>query len=319
MKLFKVSIFALAAILLVSGCNTYSSTRTTTTTTIPPESSGCYIGAYVNGLSNTPAFETMIGRNLAINMWFINWDDNFSTSDCNTAYNYGAVPMITWEPFLNTTNSLEAISNGDYDTYITTFAQDAKSWNKLIYLRFAHEMNGDWYPWSGQQNGGSSGPAKYIAAWRHIHDIFTSVGVTNIKWIWSPSHLSFPNESWNEASDYYPGSAYVDWIGIDGYNWGLGDWFTFDEIFSSSYAIFSTYGKPIMIAEFASAEDGGDKAAWITSTFATIENDYPKIRAVNWFNIDKERDWRINSSSSAESAFKTAVSDSYFLDSRPSE
>ncbi|MBU1026402.1 MAG: hypothetical protein KKA31_01585, partial [Candidatus Margulisbacteria bacterium] len=141
----------------------------------------------------------------------------------------------------------------------------------------------------------------------------------NVKWVWSPNHLSFPNESWNEASDYYPGSAYVDWIGIDGYNWGFGDWFTFDEIYSSSYATFSTYGKPIMIGEFASAEDGGDKAAWITSTFLTIKNDYPQIRAFNWFNINKERDWRINSSSSAEAAFKTAVSDSYFLDSRPTE
>ncbi|MBU1026379.1 MAG: hypothetical protein KKA31_01460, partial [Candidatus Margulisbacteria bacterium] len=167
MKVFKVSIFTLAIILIVSGCNAYTSTRTTTTTTTLPSSSGCYIGAYVNGLSNTLSFETIIGKNLAINMWFINWDDNFPTSDCNTAYNYGAVPMITWEPFLSTTNSLEAISNGDYDTYITNFAQDAKSWNKLIYLRFAHEMNSDWYPWTGDSNGGSSGPAKYIAAWKH--------------------------------------------------------------------------------------------------------------------------------------------------------
>jgi len=318
MKLFGLNILLLTAILIISGCNVYSPSPVTTTT-LPPASSGCYIGAYVNGLSNTLSFESMIGKNLAVNSMYYSWNDNFPTSDCNTAYNYGAVPLLTWEPFLNTTNTLEAISNGDYDSYITKFAQDAKASGKLIYLRFGHEMNSDWYPWTGYGNGGSSGPAKYIAAWKHIHGIFTSVGATNVKWVWCPNHLSFPNVSWNEPADYYPGSAYVDWIGVDGYNWGSEIWRTFDEVYSSYYSTFSSYGKPMMIAEFASAEDGGNKAAWITDAFSKIKNNYPKFKIFIWFNVNKERDWRIESSASSLASFKNAISDPYFLDTKPSD
>lgn len=258
-------------------------------------------------------------------MWYINWDSSFPGDDCDTVTNEGGVPMITWEPFLNTTNTLEAIVNGNYDNYIATFAQAAKNWGGLVYLRFAHEMNGNWYGWDGYHNGASAGPSKYIAAWRHIHDIFTSVEATKVKWVWSPNHNSVPNESWNEAADYYPGNAYVDWIGFDGYNWAGGNWQTFDQIFGAIYATFESYDKAIMIAEFASATDEvQSKTNWITDTFASVENSYPRIRLFNWFNIKKyeagaggEIDWRVNSSSDSLAAFKTAISDDYFIESAP--
>ncbi|MFH1684403.1 MAG: glycosyl hydrolase, partial [Candidatus Margulisiibacteriota bacterium] len=209
--------------------------------------------------------------------------------------------------------------------YITTFAQDAKDWGNLVYLRPAHEMNGNWYAWDGYTNGGQTdGPANYIAAWKHIHDIFTNVGATNVKFVWSPNHESIPNESWNEAVDYYPGDNYVDWIAFDGYNWGNGNWESFDQIFSVIYATFESYGKSMMIGEFASVEDGGDKAAWITDAFSKIESDYPKIKIFNWFNIQKYEsqaggivDWKVNSSTGASNAFNSAMQDSYFLESTP--
>jgi beta-mannanase len=181
-------------------------------------------------------------------------------------------------------------------------------------------MNGNWYVWDGYHNGQSSGPAKYIAAWKHIHNIFNSASATNVKWVWSPNHTSTPDESWNQAVNYYPGDDYVDWIGIDGYNWGQGSWQTFAQIFSSAYATFESYGKPLMISEFACATDESyRKADWITDAFSKIENTYSKIRIFVWFNQNKERDWRISSSSSASNAFKNAVSDTYFLESKPTE
>ncbi|MFH1684665.1 MAG: glycosyl hydrolase [Candidatus Margulisiibacteriota bacterium] len=314
-------------LVLVVGCGTTTSTTTTTTTsTTSTTIAGAYIGAFVNGLSNTPAFESAINRNLAVNMWYINWSTSFPTTDCNTASSYGAVPMLTWEPSLATTNTLKAIASGNYDAYITTFAQAAKAWGSLVYIRFGHEMNGNWYPWDGTHNGGSTGPAKYIAAWRHIHGIFSAEAATNVRWVWSPNHVSQPNEAWNEAIDYYPGDAYVDWIAFDGYNWSGGDWKTFDQLFSTIYATFESYGKPLMIGEFASATDEAQsKATWITNTFASLENDYPKIKIFNWFNTRKYEatagrtiDWRIESTTADQTAFKNAVSDSYFLESKPS-
>lgn len=319
MSRLKIGIICLFTILLVNSCGTSSSTTTTTTSTTSTTVVGSYIGAFVNGLSNTPAFETLIGKNLAVNMWYIDWNTSFPSTDCDTVNNYGGVPMITWEPRLITTNTLEAIVNGDYDSYITTFAQAAKNWGKLVYLRPAHEMNGNWYSWDGYHNGGQTdGPANYIAAWKHIHDIFSNVGATNVKWVWSPNHQSTPAESWNEAADYYPGHSYVDWIAFDGYNWGSGNWKSFDQIFSAIYAVFGSYGKSMMIAEFASAENGGSKDVWITDAFSEIENNYPLLKMFVWFNINKERDWRVESSTASSNAFNTAMQDSYFIETAPS-
>ena len=69
-----------------------------------------------------------------------------------------------------------------------------------------------------------------------------------------------------------------------------------------------------MIGEFASAEQGGDKGAWIADALSKIKTNYPRIKLFCWFNINKERDWRINSSASAEAAFRNGLRDAYFLD-----
>jgi len=255
---------------------------------------------------------------LAVNSFYINWDTDFPTANCNTVNNYGGVPMIVWEPFLNTTNTLEAISSGTYDSYITQFAQDAKAWGKLVYLRFGHEMNGNWYGWSGAHNGGLTGPQKYINAWKHIYNIFSAENTDNIKWVWSINHVNTPDQAWNSAVNYYPGDDYVDWIAFDGYNWDQDNWQTFAEVFGPVYATFESYDKFFMISEFSSATDEMEsKADWITDAFSKIENNYPKIKVFIWFNELKERDWRVNSSSDSTTAFKNAVNDSYFLEVMP--
>lgn len=114
---------------------------------------------------------------------------------------------------------------------------------------------------------------------------------------------------------------------MDGYNFGNGSWRTFDQIFSASYSILKPYNKPMMIAEFACATDEVySKASWITDAFSKIENSYPKIRIFNWFNIKKYEaavnkivDWKVDSSTDSLDAFKTAISDDYFIDSAPTE
>lgn len=252
-------------------------------------------------------------------MWYINFDTAFPASDCTLANAYGAVPMLTWEPMPSASNTLEIIAAGTYDAYVATFAQAAKNWGNLVFLRFAHEMNGDWYPWDGYHNGEAAAPAKYIAAWRRLHDIFVQAGATNVRWVWSPNNQSHPGSTWNAAVNYYPGDAYVDWIGIDGYNFGQGDWQSFEQLFAAAYATFESYGKPLMISEFASADDLVlSKADWITDAFLQIRTNYQLLRIFVWFNKDKERDWRVNSSAPALAAYKTALNNSYFKENPPS-
>ena len=161
----------------------------------------------------------------------------------------------------------------------------------------------------------------------------TSFGVENVLWVWCPNapfetmDTAYGGGDWNKVQNYYPGDAYVDWLCFDGYNWGTSafgqsfdaSWAGFDEIFSQSYQVLQTINssKPIIIGEFASTEDGGDKAAWVRDAFQSLEQNYPQIRAVIWFHINKETDWRINSSPEVLSAFADAMGSDYWQPAWP--
>jgi len=277
--------------------------------------SGCGIGAFVNGMENLSSFESMAGQKLAVVLWYVPFSDPFPTAEANLVDANGSIPHITWEPWItDSPGTLEAIASGSHEAYIRGFIQAAKDWGKPLFLRFAHEMNGNWYPWDGFNNGQTAGPAKYKQAWIYIYNIREEIGAENVNLVWCPNNTNQPNETWNDISNYFPGDQYVDWVGMDGYNWGCGSWQTFDQVFQSAYqSLAALTDKPIMIGEFGSAEQDGNKAAWIADAFLKIKNNYPRIKVVCWFNINKERDWRIESSASSEAAFKSSVSDSYFI------
>jgi mannan endo-1,4-beta-mannosidase len=235
----------------------------------------------------------------------------------NTTRNRGSIPVVTWTPHLPNTNkdttssgktinthTLERIISGEFDAYIKKWAEDAKAWGHPFFLRFAHEMNGPWQPWSEQKNGNQAG--LFVKMWRHVHDIFSAAGVANVTWVWVP--YAFDNQT-NLLEALYPGDAYVDWVGMDAYNGTEGKWQTFTVDVQGCYKSLTSFtSKPIMIGEMASQEASGNKAAWISDAFAVqLPHNYPNIKAFIWFNINKERDWRIESSSAAQNAFAAAI------------
>lgn len=281
------------------------------------EVKGCLYGLF---MTNTPGdirvinnFEMKSQKKAGMIMFYTDWKQEFPMEDCINIVNYGAIPHVTWEPWLG----LDDIVEGRKDEYIIKWAKDAKGFGYPFFLRWGHEMNGDWYPWSGAKNNNDA--SKYVKAYRHIHDIFMKVGAADVIWVWSPADRSVPNVGWNNARNYYPGDEFVDWLGIDGYNWGntqnWSQWVDFDHIFKRRYEEFiQKYpNKPIMIAEFASAEGGGNKGEWITNTFESMKEKYPQVRSIVWFNINKECDWRIDSSSKALESFKSVIKDPYFI------
>jgi beta-mannanase len=173
-------------------------------------------------------------------------------------------------------------------------------------------MNGNWMPWSELVNGNK--PGQFVQAWRHIHNIFTSLGVTNVTWLWSPN-IDYSNSI--PLREVYPGDAYVDWTAMDGYNWGnIGphSWESFSQVFQQTYYdILGITSKPLMIAETASTEQAGNKAGWITDGFVNqLVHTFPLIRGFVWFNQNKETDWRIESSPSAQNAFASAIQSNYY-------
>jgi beta-mannanase len=121
------------------------------------------------------------------------------------------------------------------------------------------------------------------------------------------------NHHWRE---YWPGTGYVNRIGIDGYNWGTtqswSNWRTFKGLFSPVYNDMASFGLPFHVCEVGCAEKGGSKANWITTMGARLADTFPNIRWVNWFNQNKETDWRVESSATSLAAFKTMVANPHF-------
>jgi hypothetical protein len=256
-----------------------------------------------NGIEPIDALERELGRRISIVMWYQHWDGwgpELVPEWVEAAGSGGRAPLLTWEPWrppgvAQPRFRLSRIAAGDFDEYVLRWARRLRSIGMTVYLRPMHEMNGNWYPWSGAGHGNS--PADYRRAWRHLHDLFTRAGASNVRWVWSPNAEDVPTSRENRLENYYPGDDHVDVLALDGYNWGAdlpayGGWSTFEEIFARAYERVARLApQPIWIAETASDSVGGDKAQWVRDMFATAAR-MPRLEAIVWFNVNKERDWR---------------------------
>lgn len=336
---------------------------------IIPES-GAYHGAVVRGLPAQPdqlaplvdMFEIIAGKKLSvIKVYQHFFNEHFYENYADFIHRRGAIEFLSFDPTIPETVDLDCckVLSGTHDSIIITFAQEIKSWGKPLMLSFAGEMNGDWAGWSGAKNFGlnctqtytqttdlyesygctdpgliecADGPERYRDMYRHVHDIFVRVGVTNVTWVWVVNHESFPNESnhpWNHPDHYYPGDEYVDIISVDGFNWGNDgaggcpvdvEWKTFDEIFGATLASLSSTHptKPFIVGEFASSEgtEPWSKANWITDAYGSIKADWPQIKAVVWFNVLGDCSFQVESSLESMWAYRQAITDPYFIGSR---
>jgi hypothetical protein len=251
-----------------------------------------------------------VGQRPSIVLHYLGFGDELQPQQLRNVVDWGAMPFLTWEPFdwraAHTTDqpeyALRHLIDGRFDAYLTRTARTLAAFEAPVLLRFAHEMNGDWYPWSEQVNGNRRG--EYVAAWRHVHDLFGRLGVDNVHWVWSPN-VEFPGSA--PLTGLYPGDAFVDVIALDGYNWGstaLSGWQSPSQVFGPTLEAVRRLapGVPLMIGETASAELGGSKANWNTALFAWLTQQ-PDIGALVWFHLDKETDWRLDSSPMSAAAF----------------
>lgn len=286
------------------------------------------LGAYVSGAPWDPArldaFASLVGRMPAIVMWYqdwgTSWSREFDRAKMDAVAARGATPMVTWDPWVWTDGADQPeyaprrIAAGAFDDYIRQWARAAKGWGKRIYLRFAHEMNAPYYPWGVGNNGNTA--QEFVAAWRRVVDIFRAEGAKEVRWVWAPN-VAYSGTA--PFRDVYPGRNYVDVIAVDGYNWGTSvswhSWKSFTDVFAESYDSLAALDsrKPMMIAETASTEEGGDKAAWIRSAFLNeLPARFPRVKAVVWFHERKETSWEVDSSAASLAAFREVVSNSRY-------
>jgi beta-mannanase len=256
---------------------------------------------------------TLAGESPSMVMIYKDFLQSPPITEMDAVRSRGATPLVTWEPWAwgggveQPAYSLDRVAAGDFDAHITQWGQSLAAWGKPVMLRFAHEMNGNWYPWAEGVNGNQ--PGDYVAAWRHVHDVVAATGAANVQWVWSPN---VPYWGSTDLAGLYPGAGYVDIVALDGYNWGTSQtwssWVSPMDLLGPGISQLRTLapGKPVLIAETASSELGGSKAAWNTDLVSYLAAQ-PDVMGFVWFHLQKETDWRINSSDSSASAFKSAL------------
>lgn len=310
-------------------------TRTSTPT---PAAAGLALGVYrpefPNDLSTLRAYEAAAGQQLRIVHWFAlwgGWKRDFSRSDLELVSNHGAVPFITWEPWAGAPNDpawtlRDAVLSGQNDGYIESWARGLADYGRPVLVRFAHEMHHNSYPWSMGVHGNRADD--YVAAWRRIRAIFARYNTSNVRWVWGPNIVGDESASFYEPvyRSLYPGDSEVDWLALDVYNtgpaidWGAPYWRSLGAILAEPYsALTRISSKPIILGEVASTEYGGDKSAWIREGLGpSLPGTFPRVRAVVWFDVSKETNWQIQSSSASHSAFISAARQPQYVPSSAS-
>ncbi len=213
----------------------------------------------------------------------------------------GAIPLIQLTPY---DVSLASIANGGEDDWLRSYARAVAGYQRPVILGFAPEMNGSWYTWGDTHVS----PAGYIAAWRHVVTVFRGQGALNVTWLWTVNVAILasgdsPSNGVGPVLPWWPGAAWVDWAGVDGYFYRSAE--TFRIVFGNTLSqIRALTQKPVLISETAVAPAAG-KAAKIPGLFAGASA--AGVAGLVWFDLQGNRDWRLDEYQAALAAFRAAV------------
>jgi mannan endo-1,4-beta-mannosidase len=207
----------------------------------------------------------------------------------------GVFPVLQWNPGHI---SLTAIAHGRYDGYLRRYALAVRSWGCPLVMSFGHEMNGRWYPWGWHHQ-----PAKaFVAAWRHVVTVFRSEHATNVTWMWTPNRFVTGASRMTNPAPWWPGSAYVNWVGLDAYYSSASE--TFGELLDQTLtAVRKLTGDPVVLAE-TGVWPGRQQAAQIGALFNGAVA--AELSGVIYFDLPASEPWQISSPSSL-AAFRNAV------------
>jgi len=281
------------------------------------ESSFNDVTAHVGGIA--PRIWTLFSK------WGASDTKNFPMSAASWVGDRGAVPMIFWEPYKDVDHcdfaDFDKIADGDYDaSYVRPWAQAAAAYGGKVLLRFAHEINGAFFPWGIKNKLCDNTIAEYKRAWKHLFSVFKSEGATNVKFLWTVSRKGCKTRGCNPYEAYYPGNAYVHYVGFSAFNWGRHSghrWEPLSKIINDVMPYFKKFTKkPVIIAELASNKVGGNKPRWLRDGYNMVYQRWPQIKAIVYLNVDLSSighpDWSLATPSGAYPAYQSLASKAKF-------
>jgi mannan endo-1,4-beta-mannosidase len=261
-----------------------------------------YVGVYEPGEFSSyravTKFATATGHDPSIVMYYSGWRESFQTRFAAEVRAHGAVPFVQIEPF---GAAMSRIADGTYDAYLRSYAREVHTYGHAVLIGFAAEMNGWWDPWGY----GHTSPGTWVKAWRHVVSLFRQQGATNVKWVWTIDRHPGTRKV---IPRYWPGAAYVGWVGIDGYYFKKPE--TFRRIFAPVIEkVRSLTNKPILISETGVGQLAG-QARKIPDLFSGIRKYH--LLGLVWFDAAQhgglsKQDWRLEGHPAGIAAFRAGV------------
>jgi hypothetical protein len=243
-------------------------------------------------------FAGAVGRQPDIVVSFGVWGKPFEAKFARIAHTHGTATLIQLEPVHADFASIVA---GKWDRYLRAYATAVRRFGHPVILSFAPEFNGPWYPWGWTRLP----PATWRAAWRHVVTLFRERGASNVTWLWTVNR-QFSGSG--PLADYWPGSGFVDWVGVDAYYVRHNDTFAtvFDPTISSIRKITK---KPLLISETAAGQVAGQRRV-IPGLFAGSIRQH--LLGLVWFDMAQRhgiyhQDWRLEGHPAAIAAFRRGL------------
>ncbi len=250
--------------------------------TPPSPAASCLLGVYdpnddyPSNWNGIQAFENA-GCPVKIATYYVQWQGGFPSNLATLAQQHGVIPFVELEPWFTQTTwpTFTNIAAGQYDSWLLSFAGSVKSYGLPVMLTYAHEMNGNWYPWG---NGGpqSVTPAQWIASWQHVTSVMSAIA-PNIQWVWAPN-----NADVGSVVDYYPGGGCL--AAWDGYLQNSSQNYS-NFLAQTVKQIRSVTSGPVWLAETSIAPNDSTRAARIPGFLSDLKA--AGVVGLNWFNQDK--------------------------------
>jgi mannan endo-1,4-beta-mannosidase len=264
-----------------------------------------YIGVFETGAPPhySPVAEFTRAARRPPNMvaYYSGWTQPFAVSFARTMFSHDIIPCVQIDP---TYASVAGVAAGAYDGYLRQYADSVRDFGHAVVIGFGHEMNAPWYSWGyGHKD---VPPATFVAAWRHIVTLFRANGADNVTWLWT---INVDTPKTGPIAKWWPGKAYVTWVGIDGYYTQPND--TFSSVFGRTiHQVRGITSDPILLSETA-VSPKTVRFAKITDLFDGLAQ-YRMLGLV-WFDMQNDtgvlkEDWQIEGNPPAETAFKHGAS-----------
>jgi hypothetical protein len=218
-------------------------------------------------------FERDMGRRLDIAATYRSWKQRFPQDSDTELLSGGRYLLLTWSG----TDTREIVA-GRHDALIRERARDLRALGKPVFLRWQSGMDSESVRDSKIHSAGD-----FVAAWRHLRDLFREERADNVAWVWSPTAGGFRS---GDAESFYPGDDQVDWIAAEVYPGGTYDYRDFSEAARFFMDWAGKRPKPIMIPEFGVPRSYGERRAeWLRKTAVYLQN--PQVKAVVYFDSNE--------------------------------